>query len=270
MLVTNNNSSLCSRGRFTSPLSPTGRLRSGDSIQCVVHHHPRRRHGWTGRQAGASHHRLLPRTPPTTLHSRPGSCMGSDLQPAQATDELPKHHLVDPAIAARLLGVGKDGLLRGEGNRVARATGTWLGALFKSLATQSIRVYAEASSASVAHLRTKDGVREIDLIIEGSDRQVVAIEVKLAATIEDHDVRHHRHLCLPSPRRCCRRSTRASRAVTGPSRFRRDSAGDPFEAEISQHRPTAKIDVSAGQTVFARVAQHRPTPSGEFELYSDI
>lgn len=116
--------------------------------------------------------------------------MGSDLQPAQATDELPKHHLVDPAIAARLLGVGKDGLLRGEGNRVARATGTWLGALFKSLATQSIRVYAEASSASIAHLRTKDGVREIDLIIEGSDRQVVAIEVKLAATIEDHDVRH--------------------------------------------------------------------------------
>lgn len=37
----------------------------------------------------------------------------------------PKHHLVDPALAARLVGVGKAGLLRGDGNRVAATTGTW-------------------------------------------------------------------------------------------------------------------------------------------------
>lgn len=73
---------------------------------------------------------------------------------------------------------------------MSAATGTWLGALFESLTTQSVRVYADASGAGVGHLRTKDGAREIDLIVEGSDRQVVAIEVKLAATVSDHDIRH--------------------------------------------------------------------------------
>ncbi len=102
----------------------------------------------------------------------------------------PKHHLVDPALAARLVGVDKAGLLRGDGSRVAPATGTWLGALFESLATQSVRVYAAASDAQVGHLRTKDTTREIDLIVEGADRRVVALEVKLAAAVSDNDVRH--------------------------------------------------------------------------------
>ena len=35
-----------------------------------------------------------------------------------------------------------------------------------------------------------DGRREIDLIIEGEDRRVIAIEVKLSDTITDNDVRH--------------------------------------------------------------------------------
>lgn len=45
--------------------------------------------------------------------------------------------------------------------------------------TQTVRVYADALHATTAHLRTKDGHREIDLIVEGSDRRVIAIEVKL-------------------------------------------------------------------------------------------
>ncbi len=102
----------------------------------------------------------------------------------------PKHHLVDPALAAGLVGVGKAGLLHGDGERLAATTGTWLGALFESLATQSVRVYAGACNARVGHLRTKNSDREIDLIVEGRDRQVVAIEVKLAATVDDRDVRH--------------------------------------------------------------------------------
>lgn len=101
-----------------------------------------------------------------------------------------KHHLVDPALAARLVGVGRKGLLAGEGQRPTGSTGTWLGALFESLAAQSIRIYAEATSARVGHLRTKESDREIDLIVEGDDRRVVAIEVKLSETATDHDVRH--------------------------------------------------------------------------------
>jgi uncharacterized protein len=112
------------------------------------------------------------------------------LTPLKRLTHTPKHHLVDPALAARLVGVGKDGLLRGDGTRVPAATGTWLGALFESLVTQSVRVYAGASDAQLGHLRTKNTDHEIDLIVEGSDRRVVAIEVKLAATTSDKDVRH--------------------------------------------------------------------------------
>ncbi|MCF8549744.1 MAG: DUF4143 domain-containing protein [Pontimonas sp.] len=101
-----------------------------------------------------------------------------------------QHHLVDPALAARLVGVGRAGLLVGEGDRVSGATGSWLGALFESLVVQSLRVYADTANTRVGHLRTKGGEREVDLISEGAERDCVAIEVKLADTVGDHDVRH--------------------------------------------------------------------------------
>lgn len=101
-----------------------------------------------------------------------------------------KHHLVDPALAARLVGVGASGLLVGEGDTVSPTTGTWLGALFESLAVQTVRVYADAMNARVGHLRTKNGDREIDIIVETSDTRCTAMEVKLADTIQDADVRH--------------------------------------------------------------------------------
>lgn len=42
----------------------------------------------------------------------------------------------------------------------------------------------------MGHLRTKETDHEIDLIVEGDDRRVVALEVKLSDTATDHDVRH--------------------------------------------------------------------------------
>lgn len=78
----------------------------------------------------------------------------------------------------------------GSTNRAVTATATWLGALYESLVAQSVRVYATATSARVGHLRTKDTDREIDLIVEGEDRRVVAIEVKLSESVSDKDVRH--------------------------------------------------------------------------------
>ena len=115
----------------------------------------------------------------------------------------PRHHLVDPALAARLVGAGKDGLLKGD--RAASSTGTSIGALFESLVTQTVRVYADALHATTAHLRTKDGHREIDLIVEGSDRRVIAIEVNLAPTISNHDARARprRRSAASRPRACC-------------------------------------------------------------------
>lgn len=105
----------------------------------------------------------------------------------------PKHHLVDPALAARLLGVGIDALLNPSIEPALPPVprdGTLLGALFESLVTLNVRVYAQAAEARVGHLRTAAGEHEIDLIVERDDGRVVAIEVKLAATVNDDDVRH--------------------------------------------------------------------------------
>jgi uncharacterized protein len=103
----------------------------------------------------------------------------------------PKHHLADPALAARLLGASRDALLRGEspGPSIPR-DGTLLGALFESLVTLSVRVYAQAAEAKVGHLRTKGGRHEIDLIVERDDGKVVAIEVKLGKTPGAREVKH--------------------------------------------------------------------------------
>lgn len=103
----------------------------------------------------------------------------------------PKHQLVDPALAARLLGVDADALLSGRpvGPPVPR-DGTLLGSLFESLVTLDLRVSAQQSEATVKHLRTFSGDHEVDLIVERSDGRVVAVEVKLAQTIDDGDVRH--------------------------------------------------------------------------------
>ncbi|WP_420621917.1 ATP-binding protein [Candidatus Poriferisodalis sp.] len=107
----------------------------------------------------------------------------------------PVHQLADPALAARLLGIGTEALLEGaDGGRSIPRDGTLLGALFESLLTLSVRVYAQANEARVAHLRTRGGEREIDLILERADGRVAALEVKLSATVDDEDVRHLRWL----------------------------------------------------------------------------
>jgi predicted AAA+ superfamily ATPase len=107
----------------------------------------------------------------------------------------PKHHLIDPALATRLLSIGVEGLLEGEepGPAIPR-DGTLLGSLFESLVTQSVRVYAQAAEAEVRHLRTHGGEREVDLIVVRDDGRILAIEVKLSRTPSDEDVRHLRWL----------------------------------------------------------------------------
>lgn len=109
-------------------------------------------------------------------------------------DELtkgPKHHLADPALAARLVGATREQLLTGGPGEVAiPRDGTFLGALFESLATLSVRVFAQASDARTFHLRTADSRHEVDLIVERDDGGVVAIEAKLAGTVGGDDVRH--------------------------------------------------------------------------------
>ncbi|WP_407319117.1 DUF4143 domain-containing protein [Isoptericola halotolerans] len=100
----------------------------------------------------------------------------------------PKHQLADPALAARLCGATEHSLLLGR-----RHAGL-LGPLFEHLVALSVLVYAESSRARVHHLRTRNGDHEVDLIVEGADGRVVALEVKLASSVSDGDVKHLRWL----------------------------------------------------------------------------
>jgi len=103
----------------------------------------------------------------------------------------PKHHLAEPALAARLLGVDVPALLDDSAPDTAvRRPGPLLGALFESLVTLSVRVYAQAAEATVHHLRTRDSRHEVDLIIQRADQRIVALEVKLSPSVSDDDVRH--------------------------------------------------------------------------------
>lgn len=103
----------------------------------------------------------------------------------------PKHHIADPALAARLLAASEQTLLRGTSAEVVfPGHAVLLGGLFESLVTLSVRVYAQAAEASVSHLRDRGGEHEVDLIVEGHDGRVVAVEVKLTPSVTESDVRH--------------------------------------------------------------------------------
>ena len=120
--------------------------------------------------------------------------------PLRRLTQAPKHHLVDPALAARLLGVDAGALLGGiaAGAKLVTITptdapprdGTLLGQMFESLVTQSVRIYAQSAEARVYHCRTYDGRRQIDLIVETNDQRVLALEVKTSTEVTDADVRH--------------------------------------------------------------------------------
>ena len=117
-----------------------------------------------------------------------------------------------------LLGIDAEALLAGGscGTRTPR-DGTLLGTLFESLIALNLRVYAQAGEASVHHLRSQGGRREIDFIVARRDDRVVAIEAKLSQTVNDHDVRHLKWL----ERELGDNLLDAAILTTGPEAYRR-------------------------------------------------
>jgi hypothetical protein len=89
-----------------------------------------------------------------------------------------EHHLADPALAARLLGLDDAALLRAEQGSTDLSGGTILGALFEHLAALSIHTYAEAAEVRVGYLRTRNNDHEVDMIVQHADGRVLGIEVK--------------------------------------------------------------------------------------------
>jgi predicted AAA+ superfamily ATPase len=109
-----------------------------------------------------------------------------------ALTRSPKHHLADPGLAARLLGINASSLLDSPNpdRPVLPRVGTLCGALFESLVTLSVQVFVQANQATVSYFRTQKGTHEVDLIVERDDGRILPIEVKLASTVDDRDVRH--------------------------------------------------------------------------------
>lgn len=102
-----------------------------------------------------------------------------------------KHHLADPALAARLLQMTPRKLVMGgEAEPIISRDGPFLGALFESLIALNLRVYAQAAEAEVRHLRTQRGEREVDFIVIGPDGGIVAVEVKLSTMVDAPDTKH--------------------------------------------------------------------------------
>jgi predicted AAA+ superfamily ATPase len=107
---------------------------------------------------------------------------------------VPKHHLCDPALAARLLELDRDALLSGHGPSFTPRDGAFLGALFESLAVLNIRVFAQLHGASSFHFRDHRGRHEVDMVVARDDQRVVAVEVKMSEEVRDEDVSHLRWL----------------------------------------------------------------------------
>lgn len=103
----------------------------------------------------------------------------------------PKHFLADPALAARLLGLDQRDLFRpNSASPLGPQPGPMLGRLFEALVAQSLQTYAQASEARVSHLRTRNGDHEVDFIVHRGDHTIVAIEVKLSASVSEPDLKH--------------------------------------------------------------------------------
>ena len=81
----------------------------------------------------------------------------------------PKRHLVDPSLAAAILNLSSDALIKDL---------NYTGFLFESQVIHDLRVYAEALGAAVYYYRDSDG-DEVDAIIEMPDHKFAAFEVKL-------------------------------------------------------------------------------------------
>ena len=109
---------------------------------------------------------------------------------SSAVRHYPKVHLVDSGLGGHLLGVTPARLLQRDA-----ATLTEFGHLVETFAVNEIIKQSGWASlpVSFSHYRTRDGA-EVDLVIEGEDGRVGAVEVKAAGASADTDFRGLRQL----------------------------------------------------------------------------
>jgi len=93
--------------------------------------------------------------------------------------KTPKLHVTDTGVACALLGLGAPALWQDRGA---------LGQLLETFVLQELRRQASwhEDEHRFFHFRDKDGV-EVDIVLEGSARQLAGIEVKASATVTGAD-----------------------------------------------------------------------------------
>lgn len=112
-----------------------------------------------------------------------------DLVPAWFSNRIkrlvkaPKRYLVDPALVAAVLGLGRDAILYGP-DMLGRLLDTFVAAQLRG------EVAASSNDPRLYHLRDEQGRREVDLLIETASGQLIGIEVKASATVSASDARH--------------------------------------------------------------------------------
>ena len=82
-----------------------------------------------------------------------------------------KRHFVDPSLAVAALSATPRHLLRDF---------EWFGLLFESMVVRDLRVYAQASGATVHHYRDNTGL-EVDAVVDAGPGRWAAFEIKLGA-----------------------------------------------------------------------------------------
>lgn len=112
-----------------------------------------------------------------------------DLVPAWFSNRIkrlvksPKRYLVDPALVAAVLGLGREAILYGP-DMLGRLLDTFVAAQLRA------EVAASSNDPRLYHLREEQGRREVDLLIETASGQLIGIQVKASATVTASDARH--------------------------------------------------------------------------------
>jgi predicted AAA+ superfamily ATPase len=97
--------------------------------------------------------------------------------------KMPKRYLVDPALVASVLGLGRDAILYGP-DMLGRLLDTFVAAQLRS------ELAASTLGPRLYHLREEHDRREVDLIVETASGALIGIEVKASATATARDARH--------------------------------------------------------------------------------
>ncbi|HSK91776.1 MAG TPA: DUF4143 domain-containing protein [Euzebyales bacterium] len=143
---------------------------------------PQHRSSRRGGTSEGAHRRELHETVRSAVPDLPAASMGHDTARTRAA--MPKLHVIDSGLAARLLRLTADEL--SQRNPTAFQP---FGHLLETFVVGEAlkQVSWMDGVAGVGHRRTHDGA-EVDLVIERNDGSVVAIEVKAGTRVSDRDL----------------------------------------------------------------------------------